>query len=113
MWQKCPTCNGTGIAMTPTCSHGHCPTCNGWRIISELDGLPPAITNSTQSTISVTNLKGTDFRDKPITSSKTEISDEEIKEAAKDYHWKNGVYYAQEKTFIDAIKWYREQIKSI
>ena len=47
------------------------------------------------------------------TSSKTEISDEEIKEAAKDYHWKNGVYYAQEKTFIDAIKWYREQIKSI
>lgn len=41
-----------------------------------------------------------------------EISDEEIKEAAKDYHWKNGVYYAQEKTFIDAIKWYREQLKS-
>lgn len=40
-----------------------------------------------------------------------EISDEEIKEAAKDYHRNNGVYYAQEKTFIDAIKWYREQLK--
>ena len=44
-------------------------------------------------------------------SFQVEISDEEIKEAAKDYHWKNGVYYAQEKTFIDAIKWYREQLK--
>ncbi len=40
-----------------------------------------------------------------------DISDEEIEKAAKDYHWKNGVYYAQEKTFIDAIKWYREQLK--
>ena len=40
-----------------------------------------------------------------------EISDEEIEQAAKDYHRNNGAYYAQVKTFIDAIKWYKEQFK--
>lgn len=41
MWQKCPICNGTGLAMTLVGSNSTCPTCNGARIISELNGLPP------------------------------------------------------------------------
>lgn len=40
-----------------------------------------------------------------------ELSDEEIDKVAKEYHRNNGVYYGQIKTFIDAIKWYKEQLK--
>lgn len=39
MYQKCPICNGTGIAMTIQSSNSVCPTCQGKRIISELTGL--------------------------------------------------------------------------
>lgn len=49
--------------------------------------------------------------DRETNSVPYEISDEEIETAAKDYHRNNGVYYGQVKTFIDAIKWYREQLK--
>ena len=45
------------------------------------------------------------------TSSQT-ISDEDIEQAAKDYHRNNGAYYGQVKTFIDAIQWYREQLRN-
>jgi len=59
MWQKCPICNGTGktgeklgyYSMEP-----NCPTCHGMRIISEINGLPPASLPSHTHT-------GTDFRD--------------------------------------------------
>jgi hypothetical protein len=44
-----------------------------------------------------------------------EISDEEIEEAASKYATNNGMmaYISAEKkqAFIDAIKWYREQVK--
>ena len=42
-----------------------------------------------------------------------DISDEEVEEAAKNYHRNNGGYYAQIKTFIDAVKWYRQQLENI
>lgn len=47
MWQKCPICNGEGkISNTGTSSSTFqtCPTCTGHRIISEVNGLPPAYT---------------------------------------------------------------------
>lgn len=55
-------------------------------------------------------LEGTTNLCNDIISSR-EISDEDIEQAAKDYHRNNGVYYAQVKTFIDAIKWYKEQLR--
>ncbi len=58
MWQKCPICNGTGVSpisgsysSIPTC-----PTCQGKRIISEINGLPPA-------TVPPHTYTETDFRD--------------------------------------------------
>lgn len=42
-----------------------------------------------------------------------EISDEEIKKAANDYHKQNGAYWGQQKAFIDAIKWYKQRLKDI
>ena len=44
------------------------------------------------------------------TSSQTEISDEEIQKAAKEYDIKSTRWGAK-TIFIDAIKWYREQLK--
>lgn len=58
MWQKCPICEGTGkIGEEPRIKGdlGICPTCNGKRIISTLNGLPPAV----NKTITTTG----DFRD--------------------------------------------------
>lgn len=43
MYQKCPVCDGSGLTHTQYVSiPTTCPTCNGARIISELNGLPPA-----------------------------------------------------------------------
>jgi hypothetical protein len=69
MWQKCPICNGTGVSpisgsysSIPTC-----PTCNGARIISEINGLPPASIPTpsieSSSTINKMNPFVGDFRD--------------------------------------------------
>ena len=51
MYQKCPTCNGTGVdqvsayvSKDPTC-----PTCNGKRIIDEITGKPPNQVNATEA----------------------------------------------------------------
>ena len=44
------------------------------------------------------------------TSSQTEISDEEIEQAAKEYDIKSTRWGAK-TIFIDAIKWYKEQLK--
>ena len=52
MYQKCPICNGTGIAMTIQSSNSVCPTCQGKRIISELTGLPPNSSPNQQQVIS-------------------------------------------------------------
>ena len=38
MWQKCPVCEGTGMVTF----YNRCSVCNGKKIISEVDGLPPA-----------------------------------------------------------------------
>ena len=48
------------------------------------------------------------FRD---TSSQTEISDEEIEIAAKEYDIKSTRWGAK-TIFIDGIKWYREQLRN-
>ncbi len=37
-WQKCPICEGTGMVTF----YNRCSVCNGKKIISEVDGLPPA-----------------------------------------------------------------------
>jgi len=45
MWQKCPICNGEGKVPnygSITSQFSVCPTCNGTRIVSEINGLPPA-----------------------------------------------------------------------
>jgi DnaJ-class molecular chaperone len=52
MYQKCPICNGTGIAMTIQSSNSVCHTCQGKRIISELTGLPPNLSPNQQQVIS-------------------------------------------------------------
>lgn len=43
MYQKCPICNGTGIDQNPGTysSIPKCTVCNGYKIINELNGLPP------------------------------------------------------------------------
>jgi DnaJ-class molecular chaperone len=51
MYQKCPICNGTGIAMTIQSSNSVCPTCQGKRIISQITGLPPFSDSNTQQKI--------------------------------------------------------------
>ena len=48
------------------------------------------------------------------TSSQTEISDEEIEKGAKEWYEKEGHYKPSAialKTWVYAIKWYREQLK--
>ena len=65
MWQKCPVCNGTGMATSGGAlfqTNSICSVCQGRKIISEVTGLPPAST-ATQYTSNVTVPKGTDFRD--------------------------------------------------
>ena len=57
MWQKCPVCNGTGKSadfVTTSSTIPVCDVCNGKKIISQVNGLPPA------SGIDPTS---TDFRD--------------------------------------------------
>ena len=44
------------------------------------------------------------------TSSQTEISDEEIEQAAKEFERTKGYYYMI-TSFKEGIKWYREQLK--
>lgn len=68
MWQKCPICNGAGVSPIPGTysSIPTCPTCKGARIISELNGLPPAVTKpytTSSSTINKMNPFVGDFRD--------------------------------------------------
>ena len=49
-----------------------------------------------------------------MVSSQTEISDEEIEKGAKEWYNKEGAYSASAialKTWVYAIKWYREQLK--
>ena len=49
------------------------------------------------------------------TSSQTEISDEEIEKGAKEWYEKEGTYKPSAialKTWVYAIKWYREQLKN-
>ena len=67
MFQKCPVCNGIGIdpAIYPS---KKCPTCQGTRIISTLNGLPPASSPATHSISNTTNYRGTDFRDASMES---------------------------------------------
>lgn len=45
--------------------------------------------------------------------SQTEISDEEIEKAAKEWYDKKGIvnYKAEIRAWISACKWYREQLK--
>lgn len=64
MWQKCPICNGTGID-PGIYSLNKCSVCQGMKIISEVNGLPPASAPATHYTSNVTVPKGTDFRDEP------------------------------------------------
>jgi hypothetical protein len=50
-----------------------------------------------------------------VTSSQTEISDEEIEKGAKEWYNKEGAYSASAialKTWVYAIRWYREQLKT-
>jgi hypothetical protein len=44
VWQKCPICDGNGCIYTSTVSlhQSECPACEGQRIISVVDGRPPA-----------------------------------------------------------------------
>ncbi|CAB4162015.1 hypothetical protein UFOVP778_22 [uncultured Caudovirales phage] len=52
--------------------------------------------------------------EKSNTSSQTEISDEDIEKAAKEWYEKEGHYKPSAialKTWGYAIKWYREQLK--
>ena len=44
-------------------------------------------------------------------SSQTEISDEEIEQAAKEYDRINTIYGARQ-VFVDAVNWYRESLKN-
>ena len=53
-------------------------------------------------------------QDAPIKGGQSEISDEEIMKGAKEWYNKEGAYSASAialKTWVFAIKWYREQIK--
>lgn len=49
MYQKCPICNGSGLAPTLTSSNSTCPCCHGSRIIDEVTGLPPYVGVRTNS----------------------------------------------------------------
>ena len=62
MWQKCPVCDGSGMAPTKYVGSmsGICSTCNGHKIINEITGLPPA--RNTNATSALSNGCG-DFRD--------------------------------------------------
>lgn len=64
MWQKCPICNGTGSvpAILSTTSSQICTVCNGAKIISKLNGLPPANYSFEKSD------KSQDFRDAKMES---------------------------------------------
>ena len=62
MWQKCPVCNGTGID-PGVYSLNKCSVCQGMKIISEVNGLPPASIPATHFKSNVTVPKETDFRD--------------------------------------------------
>jgi DnaJ-class molecular chaperone len=42
MWQKCPSCNGTGFQYDGQ----KCTVCKGNKIINTITGLPPDINNS-------------------------------------------------------------------
>ena len=63
-YQKCPICNGTGISPS-FLSTSACPTCLGTRIISEINGLPPASTPATSSSSAINKMNPFvgDFRD--------------------------------------------------
>jgi hypothetical protein len=51
MWQKCPVCNGSGVAgFALYTAPGLCGTCNGHGIISELSGAPPPLSPKTMTT---------------------------------------------------------------
>jgi len=41
MWQKCPVCDGSGY-LSYSYHETTCSTCKGARIISEINGMPPA-----------------------------------------------------------------------
>lgn len=48
MWQKCPICNGSGQVNGLSILFQTCSVCNGKKIISELTGLPPQISDKKQ-----------------------------------------------------------------
>jgi hypothetical protein len=68
MYQKCPICHGEGTVTQPlsTSPFKTCPTCRGARIISTVNGLPPASEVSEpklfQAGVTITT---TEFGDKP------------------------------------------------
>jgi len=75
MWQKCPICNGEGKVQnygTVSSLFSMCPTCNGARIISEINGLPPNHTPSSDSyngTTEKSDYNGTFIMSEPYTIS--------------------------------------------
>lgn len=40
-YQKCPTCNGTGVVVIPWVGDSVCAVCSGTKIIDEQTGQPP------------------------------------------------------------------------
>lgn len=64
MYQKCPVCNGTGVAMNVRGNTIACSVCQGKKIISQLNGLPP---NSKDVNSNTTHTE-TDFKDFPMES---------------------------------------------
>lgn len=113
MWQKCPICNGSGIAqlengytqyndytVTPKCN-----VCNGMKIISEVNGLPPNWRPSEESKHSVEELK----KYQKWLNESHELSDEEIKKVAERFEQHE--FYGAGRVFIKGAIWYREQLK--
>ena len=56
-WQKCPVCNGTGRELSVWDHNGTpCTVCGGAKIISTVNGRPPAIVSQKQVDIQLIKL---------------------------------------------------------